>query len=86
MHALYHASCDPLTVVPSGTQLTDNREYAEYFGRVECRRIGASAFHVHRVEAQFHEVTYTGREPLGDANTYRLKTDLPVKDVQQLNA
>ena len=72
--------------MPSGTQLTDSREYAEYFGRPDCRRIGASGFYVHEVHAGFHQAAYTGREPLGDANIYRLKVDLPVRDSQQLPA
>lgn len=84
MHVLYHADCDPVTMVPSGTKLTESRDYAEYRGRIACRDVGASAFHLHRIEAQYHEVTYTGREPLGDANTYRSNVDLPVRDSQQL--
>ena len=79
MLALYHGCCDPSpNAIQAGTQLTDSRDYAEYVGRALARAAGRTHCYVHELEADHHEIAYVGREPLADANIYRLKADVPV--------
>lgn len=81
MLTLYYAGNQRLDEVPAGSQLTDNRHYSEYFARLTARRNGEPHCYIHSVHVDYSGVEYTGREPLGDASTYRLKQATPAESV-----
>ena len=84
MLTLFFAGNQRLDEVPAGSPLTDNRQYSEYFARLLARQKGEPHCHIHEIRVDYSGVEYTGREPLGDATTYRLKQASQVASVTSI--
>lgn len=85
MLILFYAGNQRLDEIAPGSPLTDNRQYSEYFARLQARRSGDPHCHIHEIRVDYQDVDYTGREPLGDSNTYRLKRGAPVESVTSID-